>query len=160
MMRTTSSSTHSVPGAVPEGGEHDSPLQRLRWLLSDVLVTTPGLRSLALVSTDGLPLVTADENCPSEQLATLAAGLTGLASGLSDLLAYGGLQRTVITLDEGTLILMSVDRTACLTAYTSADCDLSVAAYQLARLVERAGHVLTTQLRDELRAAPGQEAHR
>jgi hypothetical protein len=37
-----------------------------------------------------------------------------------------------------------------------------VAAYQLARLVKRAGHVLTTQLRNELRgaSAPGQEAHR
>lgn len=139
-----------------------SPLQRLRWLLSDVLMSTPGLRSLALVSTDGLPLVTADEECPSEQLATLAAGLTGLSGGLSALLEFGGLRRTVITLDEGTLILMSVDETACLTAYTSADCDLSVAAYQLARLVERAGHVLTTQLRNELRgaSAPGQEAHR
>ncbi len=160
MTRITSTSTPANPGAVPRGNPDASPLQRLRWLLSDVLVTTPGLRTLALVSTDGLPLVTADEDCPSEQLATLAAGLTGLSTGLSELLAYGGLQRTVITLDEGTLILMSVDETACLTAYTSADCDLSVAAYQLARLVERAGHVLTTQLRDELRGAPGQEAHR
>ena len=158
MTRTTTGT--SAPGALPRGSDRATPLQRLRWLLSDVLVTTPGLRSLALVSTDGLPLVTADENCPSDELATLAAGLTGLSHGISELMAFGALRRTVITLDEGTLILMSVDETACLTAYTSADCDLSVAAYQLARLVERAGHVLTTQLRDELRGAPGQEAHR
>ncbi|MFC1411280.1 roadblock/LC7 domain-containing protein [Streptacidiphilus sp. N1-12] len=149
--------TTMVHGSATPGS---TPLQRLRWLLSDVLMSTPGLRSLALVSTDGLPLVTADEDCPSDQLATLAAGLNGLSSGLSTLLEFGGLKRTVITLDDGTLILMSVDETACLTAYTSADCDLSVAAYQLARLVERAGHVLTTQLRDELRGTPGQEAHR
>jgi predicted regulator of Ras-like GTPase activity (Roadblock/LC7/MglB family) len=158
MTRTTTG--NSAPGALPRGNHDATPLQRLRWLLSDVLITTPGLRSLALVSTDGLPLVTADEDCPSEQLATLAAGLTGLSLGLSELLAFGGLRRTVITLDEGTLILMSVDDTACLTAYASADCDLSVAAFQLSRLVERAGHVLTAQLRDELRGAPGQEAHR
>ena len=137
-----------------------TPLQRLRWLLSDVLMGTPGLRSLALVSTDGLPLVAADEHSPAEELATLAAGLTALSGGISNLMELGGLRRTVVTLDDGTLILMSLDETACLAAYTSADCDLSVAGYQLARLVERAGHVLTTQLRRELRGVPGQEATR
>jgi predicted regulator of Ras-like GTPase activity (Roadblock/LC7/MglB family) len=137
-----------------------TPLQRLRWLLSDVLMGTPGMRSLALVSTDGLPLVAADEYSPAEELATLTAGLTALSGGLSVLMKLGRLRRTVVTLEDGTLILMSLDETACLAAYTSADCDLSVAGYQLTRLVERAGHVLTTQLRRELRGVPGQEATR
>jgi predicted regulator of Ras-like GTPase activity (Roadblock/LC7/MglB family) len=121
---------------------------------------TPGLRSLALVSTDGLPLVAADEHSPAEELATLTAGLTALSGGLSVLMKLGRLRRTVVTLEDGTLILMSLDETACLAAYTAADCDLSVAGYQLTRLVERAGHVLTTQLRRELRGVPGQEATR
>ena len=135
-------------------------MQRLRWLLSDVLMSTPGLRSLALVSTDGLPLAAADEHSPAEELATLTAGLVALSGGLSKLLDLGGLRRTMVTLHEGTLILMSIDETACLAAYTSADADLSVAGYQLTRLVERAGHVLTTQLRRELRGVPGQETDR
>ena len=150
------------PGsAVDPGAAHDAaPMQRLRWLLSDVLVTTHGMRSLALVSTDGLPLVAADERTPAEELATLAAGLTALSGGMSQLLGFGGLRRTVVTLEDGTLLLMSVDATTCLAAYTTADCDLSVVGYQLARLVERAGHVLTTQLRRELRGVPGQEMTR
>jgi predicted regulator of Ras-like GTPase activity (Roadblock/LC7/MglB family) len=126
-----------------------NPQQRLRWLLGDVLMGTPGLRALALVSTDGLPLVAVDEHCPVEELATLVAGINGLAGGLTTLLELGGLRRTVVTLDEGTLVLMSVDATACLAAYTAADCDLSVAAFQMARLVEQAGHVLTPQVRQE-----------
>jgi predicted regulator of Ras-like GTPase activity (Roadblock/LC7/MglB family) len=151
---------HGAPGAPGASGVESTPLQRLRWLLSDVQVTTPGLRSLALVSTDGLPLVAADESTPGEELATLAAGLTALSGGMSKLLDMGCLRRTVVTLHEGTLVLMSVDDTTCLAAYTSAGCDLSLAGYQLARLVERAGHVLTTQVRRELRALPGQETIR
>ncbi|WP_042380348.1 roadblock/LC7 domain-containing protein [Streptacidiphilus melanogenes] len=127
-----------------------NPQLRLRWLLGDVLMGTAGLRALALVSTDGLPLVAVDENCPAEELATFVAGINGLAGGLTALLDYGQLKRTVVTLDEGTLILMAVDRTACLAAYTAADCDLSVAAFQMARLVDQAGHVLTPHVRSEI----------
>ncbi|WP_042364494.1 roadblock/LC7 domain-containing protein [Streptacidiphilus neutrinimicus] len=127
-----------------------NPQLRLRWLLGDVLAGTAGLRALALVSTDGLPLVAVDDDCPAEELATFVAGINGLAGGLTALLDYGLLKRTVVTLDEGTLILMAVDRTACLAAYTTRDCDLSVAAFQMARLVEQAGHVLTPHVRSEV----------
>ncbi|MBF9066799.1 roadblock/LC7 domain-containing protein [Streptacidiphilus fuscans] len=130
-----------------------TPQQRLRWLLGDVLISTPGLRALALVSTDGLPLVAVDEHCPVEELATFVAGINGLASGLTHLLQLGRLKRTVVTLDEGTIILMAVDRTACLAAYTSPDCDLSVVAFQMARLVDQAGHVLTAHVRTEVQEA-------
>ena len=159
-MTTGAHGVHGAHGSAGSAAVESTPLQRLRWLLSDVLVTTPGMRSLALVSTDGLPLVAADEDSPAEELATMAAGLTALSGGLSKLLELGVLRRTVVTLQEGTLVLMSVDETTCLAAYTSAGCDLSLAGYQLARLVDRAGHVLTTQLRRELRARPGQEANR
>ena len=130
-----------------------NPQLRLRWLLGDVLMGTPGLRALALVSTDGLPLVAVDEHCPAEELATFVAGINGLAAGLTTLLDYGMLKRTVVTLAEGTLILMSVDKTACLAAYTNRDCDLSVAAFQMARLVEQAGHVLTPHVRSDVQEA-------
>ena len=130
-----------------------NPQLRLRWLLGDVLMGTPGLRALALVSTDGLPLVAVDEHCPAEELATFVAGINGLTGGLTTLLDYGALKRTVVTLAEGTLILMSVDRTACLAAYTTRDCDLSVAAFQMARLVEQAGHVLTAHVRTDVQEA-------
>lgn len=130
---------HGAHGSAGSAAVESTPLQRLRWLLSDVLVTTPGMRALALVSTDGLPLVAADDESPAEELATLVAGLAALSSGLSKLMELGVLRRTVVTLQEGTLVLMSVDETTCLAAYTSADCDLSLAGYQLARLVSGPG---------------------
>jgi predicted regulator of Ras-like GTPase activity (Roadblock/LC7/MglB family) len=132
-----------------------NPQLRLQWLLGDVLSATPGLRALALASTDGLPLVAVDEHCPAEELATFVAGINGLAGGLTALLDLGTLKRTVVTLENGTLILMAVDRTACLAAYTTEDCDLSIAAFQMARLVEQAGHVLTAHVRAEAADAAG-----
>jgi hypothetical protein len=48
---------------------------------------------------------------------------------------------------------MSISDGSLLGVHAAADCDMSVVAYHMALFVGRAGHVLTPELRDELRQA-------
>lgn len=125
----------------------------IRWLLDGLVGEVPGVLDAAVVSADGLLLAHAQDNTRSEQLSAIVSGLTALAAGLSRVVEFGGVKRTMATMDEGTLVVMAVSDGSCLGVYASHTCDLRVLAYQMAALVERAGHALTPEVRSELQRA-------
>ncbi len=57
----------------------------------------------------------------------------------------------MVAMDEGSLFVMSISDGSLLGVHGSAECDMSVVAYHMALFVGRAGHVLTPELRSELR---------
>ncbi len=57
----------------------------------------------------------------------------------------------MVAMEEGSLFVMSISDGSLLGVHGSADCDMSVVAYHMALFVGRAGHVLTPELRSELR---------
>jgi predicted regulator of Ras-like GTPase activity (Roadblock/LC7/MglB family) len=63
----------------------------------------------------------------------------------------GGVKHTMIAMEEGSLFVMSISDGSLLGVHGSAECDMSVVAYHMALFVGRAGHVLTPELRTELR---------
>ncbi|MBZ6473462.1 roadblock/LC7 domain-containing protein [Streptomyces griseocarneus] len=140
--------------------------RNLRWLLSDLVEEVPGVLSVAVVSSDGLLLLssTAEHPAPppppgapagprgsTADLATIVAGLGSLTTGAASLMDGGAVKQTMVAMDGGGLFVMTISDGSLLGVRTAPDCDMGVVAYHMALFVGRAGHVLTPELRRELR---------
>ncbi|OIV36004.1 hypothetical protein BIV57_18700 [Mangrovactinospora gilvigrisea] len=157
------------PEAPPPGSSRAA--RNLKWLLANLVSEVEGIRQVVVVSADGLLLASsgpgAPEPAPSGRrqparvgagvheagLATVVSGVVSLASGAAGLLDQGEMRQTVIAMDRGHLFVMSISDGSCLGVHAAEECDLGVVGYQMAVFVERAGHVLTPELRTELRAS-------
>jgi predicted regulator of Ras-like GTPase activity (Roadblock/LC7/MglB family) len=145
-----------------------SEARNLHWLLTNLVEEVPGLLSVAVVSSDGLLLISSDRGRNAEartvpvdrptgpkgssaDLATVVSGIGSLTLGAAKLMDGGGVKQTMIAMDEGSLLVMSISDGSLLGVHGSPDCDMSVVAYHMALFVGRAGHVLTPELRSELR---------
>ncbi|MFJ9636288.1 roadblock/LC7 domain-containing protein [Streptomyces sp. NPDC101178] len=139
--------------------------RNLHWLLSNLVEEVPGVHSVTVVSSDGLMLLSSDpgrhEVTPagpsdgpkgsSADLATIVSGIGSLTVGAAKLMDGGGVKQTMIAMDEGSVFVMSISDGSLLGVHATPDCDMSVVAYHMALFVGRAGHVLTPELRSELR---------
>jgi len=127
----------------------------LNWLIGNFAKTTPRVASAMVVSTDGLPVAVSDRlnRAKAGQLAAITSGLASLTQGAARLLDRGLVKQTVVEMDRGLLIVMSISDGSYLTVLAAAPCDVGVIAYQMAVLVTRVGDVLTPTLRAELQAA-------
>ncbi|WP_326664381.1 roadblock/LC7 domain-containing protein [Streptomyces canus] len=142
--------------------------RNLHFLLTNLVEEVPGVQSVAVVSSDGLLLLSSDaernaearearEEKPSgprgssADLATVVSGIGSLTLGAAKLMDFGVTKHTMIAMEDGSLFVMSISDGSLLGVHGSADCDMSVVAYHMALFVGRAGHVLTPELRSELR---------
>lgn len=170
-MRTPSSSAEA--GAAGPSTTKDpsayglsSEARNLHWLLTNLVEEVPGLLSVAVVSSDGLLLLSSDPGRNAERrpaanptgpkgssadLATIVSGLGSLTIGAAKLMDGGAVKQTVVAMEEGSLFVMSISDGSLLGVHATPDCDMSVVAYHMALFVGRAGHVLTPELRSELR---------
>ncbi|KUN02486.1 hypothetical protein AQI95_27135 [Streptomyces yokosukanensis] len=150
-----------------------SEARNLHWLLTNLVEEVPGIQSVAVVSSDGLLLLSSDpaytvrsrEARPakgprgsSADLATIVSGIGSLTVGAARLMEFGGVRHTMIAMEEGSLFVMSISDGSLLGVHGSAECDMSVVAYHMALFVGRAGHVLTPELRSELRKSMESES--
>ncbi|MFI8851657.1 roadblock/LC7 domain-containing protein [Streptomyces sp. 891-h] len=196
--------------------------RNLRWLLDKLVEEVPGIRSVAVVSSDGLLLLASDpalgmehgavtlgaepaqpqeqryrppyeqprEHPPGDQqgprngmpgmpvrrrrrgsrargprgtsgdLAALVSGVASLTFAAADLMGGGAVKQTMVSMDEGALLVMAIGDGSLLGVHAAADCDLAAVGYQMGLFVGRAGHVLTPELRNELRGEVGAAATR
>ncbi|GGP82984.1 roadblock/LC7 domain-containing protein [Streptomyces sindenensis] len=139
--------------------------RNLHWLLSNLVEEVPGVHSVTVVSSDGLMLLSSDPGHhetkaagPSDgpkrssaDLATIVSGIGSLTVGAAKLMDGGGVKQTMVAMDEGSVFVMSISDGSLLGVHATPDCDMSVVAYHMALFVGRAGHVLTPELRSELR---------
>ncbi|WP_371545922.1 roadblock/LC7 domain-containing protein [Streptomyces sp. NBC_00554] len=145
-----------------------SEARNLHWLLTNLVEEVPGILSVAVVSSDGLLLLSSDPGRNAEareareerptgpkgsaaDLATIVSGIGSLTIGAAKLMDGGPVKQTMVAMDEGSLFVMSISDGSLLGVHGSPDCDMSVVAYHMALFVGRAGHVLTPELRVELR---------
>ncbi|MDF3297915.1 roadblock/LC7 domain-containing protein [Streptomyces tropicalis] len=145
-----------------------SEARNLHWLLTNLVEEVPGILSVAVVSSDGLLLLSSDPGRNDEareglgarragprgssaDLATIVSGIGSLTIGTAKLMRFGGVKHTMVAMDEGSLFVMSISDGSLLGVHGNAACDMSVVAYHMALFVGRAGHVLTPELRSELR---------
>lgn len=139
--------------------------RNLQWLLSNLVEEVPGVHSVTVVSSDGLMLLSSDPGHQSARitgkqdgprgssadLATIVSGIGSLTVGAAKLMEGGGVKQTMVAMEEGSVFVMSISDGSLLGVHATPDCDMSVIAYHMALFVGRAGHVLTPELRSELR---------
>ena len=130
-----------------------SEAQSLTWLVNNFVAEVPGVTHAIVVSADGLLLIASDEltDEQAQQLSAVASGARSLAETSSRLFDLGGSRQTIVRMERGYLFVMAISDGSCLAVLAGSGCDMKIVAYQMTRLVENSGHVLTPQIRRELR---------
>src|SRR5690606_14696380 len=129
--------------------------QNLNWLITNFVDNTPGVSHTVVVSADGL-LLALSEGFPrdrADQLAAVASGLTSLTAGASRIFEGGDVAQTVVEMERAFLFLMSVSDSSSLAVLAHPARDIGRGGHQTPRLVDRAGAVLTPDLRGELQGS-------
>lgn len=128
------------------------PLRDLSWLLTNFVERVPAVAHAIVVSSDGLPLA-CSQGFPTDrvdQLAAVTSGLTSLTQGASRVFEGGSVTQTVVEMQRGLLIVMSISDGSALAVLAAADCDMGLVAYEMTLLVERVGRALTPKMRGAL----------
>ncbi len=121
----------------------------LNWVVSKFIAEVPGTAHAVLVSADGL-LMAASDRLPAdraEQVAAVSSGLASLAVGASRLFEGGPVLQTVIEMELGYLLLMSVGDGSNLAVLTQDSADIGQVGYEMALLVDRVGRMVQAQAR-------------
>ena len=121
------------------------------WLLTNFVKNVPGVSHAVAVSSDGL-LLTSSEGLPRDrayQLAAVASGLLSLTRGAARVFGAGEVVQTVVEMELGCMLLMAIADGSCLAVLASPRCDMGLVAYEMTLLVDRAGELVTPQLRSE-----------
>jgi predicted regulator of Ras-like GTPase activity (Roadblock/LC7/MglB family) len=127
----------------------------LNWLISQFSKALPGMRYAAVVSADGLLLAMNEslDRSSGDQLAAIASGMTSLTRGAANCFGQGAVRQVMIEMSHGFLFVMSISDGSILVTLTDDSADVGLVGYEMARLVARAGALLTPELRRELQAA-------
>ena len=125
------------------------PVQDLNWLLTNFVERVPAVAQAIVVSSDGLPLAFS-EGFPADrvdQLAAITSGLTSLTQGAARVFEGGPVTQTVVEMEQGLLLVMTISDGSSLAVLASTDCDMGLVCYEMALLVEQAGQSLTPAMR-------------
>lgn len=135
---------HPDPNAYHPTDDRD-----LDWLVTRFVDEVRDAAHAILVSTDGL-LMAASASIPGdrgEQLAAVSSGLASLAVGAARLFDGGAVLQTVVEMEQGCLMLMSVGDGSHLAVLTRESADIGQVGYEMALLVDRVGRMVQAQAR-------------
>ncbi len=121
----------------------------LGWLVTRFVRNTAGATHAVLVSADGLAMAFS-AGLPlerAEQMAAVSSGLTSLSAGAARLFQAGRVMQSIVEMEGGFLMLMSVSEGSHLAVLTSAQADVGQVGYEMALLVERVGRVMSASAR-------------
>lgn len=125
------------------------PAQDLNWLVSNFVERVQDVAHAVIVSSDGLPLAVS-EGFPqdrADQLAAVTSGLSSLTQGAARVFEGGIVVQTVVEMEAGVLVIMTISHAASLAVLAAPEGNLGIIAYEMALLVERAGRMITPPTR-------------
>ncbi len=134
----------SAPAASAAGDDRD-----LDWVMSRFVEEVPDAAHAILVSADGL-LMASSTSIPgerAEQVAAVSSGLASLAVGAARLFEGGSVMQTIVEMEMGFLMLMSVGDGSNLTVLTTEEADIGQVGYEMALLVDRVGRTVEATAR-------------
>ena len=134
----------SATAASTAGDDRD-----LDWVMSRFVEEVPDAAHAILVSADGL-LMASSTSIPgerAEQVAAVSSGLASLAVGAARLFEGGSVMQTIVEMEMGFLMLMSVGDGSNLTVLTTEEADIGQVGYEMALLVDRVGRTVEAQAR-------------
>jgi predicted regulator of Ras-like GTPase activity (Roadblock/LC7/MglB family) len=131
--------------------------ERFGWLVDDFVNRVPGVAHALVVSAEGMPL-TASAHLPrdrADQLAAVASGLVSLAQGAARCFDAGQVVQTVVELESGIMLLMSISDGSSFVVLAAPHCDIGLDGYEMTLLVDRVGLQLRPHSRAEFHGALG-----
>ena len=129
--------------------------RNVNWLVEHFVDHIPGVSEAVVVSADGLPMAVSRglDRDAADRFAAVASGLIGLAYGAAGRFGGGAVTQIMIEMEHAFLFVTGISDGSCLAVVAAATCDVGLVGYEMAVLVERAGAVLTPELRAELQGA-------
>lgn len=129
--------------------------RNVNWLVENFVDHVPGVTEAVVVSADGLPMAVSKglDRDAADRFAAVASGLIGLAYGAAGRFGGGAVTQIMIEMEHAFLFVTGISDGSCLAVVAAATCDVGLVGYEMAVLVERAGQVLTPELRMELQGA-------
>ena len=123
------------------------------WLVDNFAASTPGVTHALIVSSDGLPLIAAGGMSPdlADPLAAMTSGIISLGNNIASKVGEPGCDQVMLKFPSGHFLFMGIGNLAGFAVLVRDGANLGVVAHQMAQLVDAVGHVLTPQLRDDLR---------
>ena len=125
------------------------------WLLDNFTKETAGVREAIAVSADGLLMAMSavGDRANAERLAAVVSGMTSLSGGVAATYQLGALNRVIIDMADGYLLLTAISAGSVLGVIADRSANLGTVAYEMTRFASSAGSSLTPTLIVELKDA-------
>jgi uncharacterized protein len=127
--------------------------QDFGWLVDNFALSTPGVTHALIVSSDGLPLITSTGLSPdlADPLAAMTSGIISIGNNIASQIGEPGCEQVMLKFASGHFLFMGIGSLAGFAVLVEEGASLGAVGHQMARLVDSVGHLLTPQLRDDLR---------
>ena len=127
--------------------------QDFGWLVDNFALSTPGVTHALIVSSDGLPLITSTGLAPdlADPLAAMTSGIISIGNNIASQIGEPGCEQVMLKFPSGHFLFMGIGSLAGFAVLVEEGANLGAVGHQMARLVDSVGHLLTPQLRDDLR---------
>ncbi len=117
-------------------------VQELVDLLKNLEVTTPDIGASAVVSVDGLMIVSAlPQDMEKDRVATMSAAMLSLGKRTARELARGGLSEVYVKGESGYVVLMAAGENAVLTALARKDAKLGPVFLDMKKTAENVAKI-------------------
>ena len=123
--------------------------QDLNWLVTEFTTRVEDVAHAIVVSADGVPLALS-EGIPGEaveQLAAITSGLTSLMQGAARIFEAGAATQAMVEMDGGLMFVKAIGDGSSLAVLAAPECDTRQISYDMTRLVEAVGELLTPAMR-------------
>lgn len=132
--------------------QHADP-QTFNWLLANFVRNTDGVRDAVAVSSDGLLIAMSDgvDRTAADRLSAIVSGLSSLSRSAARSYEFEGLKLIMIEMVRGFLLVSAIADGSCVGVIADDTCDVGLVGYEIAKLADRAGSLLTPSLISELR---------
>ena len=126
----------------------------VNFLVDNFVAATPGVVDAIVVSSDGLALAASKglDRDAVDRFSAVASGLIGLAFGVAERFGGGGVREVVIDMENVLLFVTGISDGSLLAVVASSGADVGLVGFEMSRLVERCGDILSPELRHELQA--------
>ena len=126
--------------------------QDLNWLVTDFTTRVADVARAIVVSADGVPLaLSADIPAQAvEQFSAITSGLTSLIAGAARIMEAGTPTQALVEMDHGLMFVRAISDGSSLAVLAAPECDTRQIAYEMTRLVEAVGDLLTPAVRAEV----------
>jgi uncharacterized protein len=125
------------------------------WLLDSFTTNTAGVTEAIAVSSDGLLIAMSSirDRANAERLAAVVSGMTSLAGGAASWYGLGSLNRVIIDMSDGYLLITAISSGSVLGVIADRTANLGTVAYEMTLFATRAGAALSPTLIAELKNA-------